>query len=193
MDTGPLREAIRRNVGRPSGGAGLHPPAAVATPTDLGFPAPALPGAGTDTTPQPIPAPLPTAQGRTLCLTNRVPAATRAIIVSPRLGAPFILRRITITGDAAINVATSFRLLIADDNDTTATADPTGSDVFSYEGALIGAEDPGGHAHLTAGPLTLEPWSRYTQQGGYIKFKVHNATGGTLNWAAFIDLDELTQ
>jgi len=202
-----VRERIRQNVGHPNRPAHHFPPRAVAPPVFLragrvvaGRPAPA-PGA---VLPGPLPPPpggvelLPSPPllgvsnpGRSFAITMAVLAGVRLVRVTPRLGFPYLIRRVTIQGDNSILDAVSFRLLISPDNDETATATPTGDDIIDFNTDIIGAEDTGLHAHLTAGPLELEPWLTVTTQGTNLKAKVHNASAATKRYVFAFDLDEL--
>ncbi len=182
-----LRERIRRNVGYPTRALAFHAPAATADPWIV-QPTPRIP-------PTPgVPGPLPglnPVDGRSYVITMVVLAAAREIQVTPRLGFPFQLRKINLAGDLAATDAVSFRILVSDDNDTTPTADPTGSDVYDISGDPIGAEDPGMHAALNAGTVVLEPWTLVLAAGKYLKLKVHNTAAGAKLIAAFFDLDML--
>jgi hypothetical protein len=102
-----------------------------------------------------------------------------------------MIRAMTITGNLSIANANSFRILLANDTDTSAVADPTGTDLIEYAGDVIGAEDPGVHAHLTAGPLVVEPWRKVLVSGQRVKLKIHNVSGGTTVVALYLDLDAL--
>jgi hypothetical protein len=59
-------------------------------------------------------------------------------------------------------------------------------------GDLIGGEDVGVHAHLSAGNLVVEPWRKVLATGQRLKLKVHNVAGGIRVVAVYADLDDLT-
>lgn len=182
-----VRERIRRNVGYPNRPLPFHLPSSKAAPWIM-EPAAAFPPPGEDGGAFPGLKPV---DGRSYCLTMAVAAGTREVLATPRLGFPFQLRKVNLSGDIASTDAASFRILLAEDNDTAAVADPSGSDIYDLAGDLVGAEDPGMHAHLTAGPLIIEPWTLVRETGRFLKLKVHNATAGTRLLVAFFDLDIL--
>lgn len=130
-------------------------------------------------------------QGRIVGIAMSVASPTREIAVSDALPAPCIIRALTITGNLLISDANSFRVLLSSDSDTTAVADPTGQDLIEYAGDVIGAEDAGVHAHLTAGNLVVEPWRKVLAGGQRLKLKVHNVAGGVRVIAVYADLDDL--
>lgn len=191
-----LRERVRRNVGRLAGPVLLPMPPR--TPGrygqmfdggDLVAGSPSGPGELVPGLPPPSPS---TPQGRILGVALSVTNNTREVAVSDPLPAPSIIRQLSISGNLSIADANSFRVLLANDSDTTATADPTGTDLIEFAGDVIGAEDPGVHQHLSAGSLVVEPWRKVLSAGYRIKVKVHNVSGGTRNLAVYIDLDDLT-
>ena len=192
----PIREAIRKNVGRLAGPVTLFPGlpvegryGTVFSNGELIGGSPA--GGAVEGTLPPTAAPT-VATGHTLHLAMSVPNATREIAVTGPLPYPTILRQVAVLGNNAAGEAISFRLLLADDNDTTATAEPTGSDIIEFGGDLVGAEDPGAHAILGVAPLVFEPWKRILGANQRLKLKVHNVAGGARLVFAYFDLDDLT-
>lgn len=195
-----LRELVRKNVGR------LQAPVLLLEPpvTDgrfgtlfragelIGGPTPGVTGAlpGTPGVPAPTPTPgTPVPEGRIIGVALSVANATREVGVSITLPAPSILRALTIHGNHTMAEAASFRVLLAEDTDTTAVANPTGTDLIEFGGDVIGAEDAGVHANLAAGSLSVEPWRRILTAGTHLKLKFHNLSGGIRNIAAYADLD----
>lgn len=192
----PIRERIRRNVGYPPTLRTHSPPLRV--PGRYGHlfrggellpgSAPTLPNLPTPTPPTP-----PTiAPGRTYALAASVITPSRAVLVTPPLPIPSVIRALTLTGNASIADAISYRILIATDPDTTPTANPSGTDLITFGGDVIASEDPGLHAHLTGGPLNVEPWHRLLTSPAFVKLKIHNTSAGTRVLTLYIDLDELT-
>lgn len=178
-----LRERIRRNVGHPHRPVTIHAPAALG---GLATIIPTKPPPGVD-----APPPAFIYRGHSYALTAQTPLGTREIKVTPRIGFKFQLRQVAIMGTWAITDAISVRVLISDDDDTTAVADPTGVDVVQFSGDVVGAADPGLFIGPNVGPLLIEPWTLIEQTGKFIKVKMHNAAGAAANWVAFLDLDEL--
>jgi hypothetical protein len=187
-----LRERIRRNVGYAHVAVRLHPPRTPAAPTRLTFGrqtgAPLTTATALDTTAKVLTAVL----GHGYALTLSVLTGTREIAVTQKLGFPYVIRRATFGGNATIAEAFSARLLVSDDNDTTAVANPTGTDIIQPGGDVIGAEDPGIHGTWNSNPLVSEPWYVVPYPGTFIKLKIHNVAGATRTVSVWIDLDELT-
>jgi hypothetical protein len=184
-----VRELIRKNLGRATPPARLHPPQTGAVGLVIG-PTRDQPGVPTPT-PEPLPA-VPTWAGHSYALTLRTVGSAREVTATPRIGYPYQIRRITLTGNVAITEAVSLRLLVSEDNDTSAVTDPTGSDIILPLGDLVSAEDPGLHVHLTSGPMTLEPWTLVTLPSSFLKLKWHNTLAATERLlTALIDIDEL--
>ncbi len=188
------RERLRKNVGHRSPRNPFHGPNAVnpqfiflpplpTVPAGAPGAAPTLPGLTPDTI-------LPY-NGHSFALTASVVTGVRVVLVTPRIAYPFILRKCSVNGNHVLTEAVSFRILLAQDNDTTAVADPTGSDVVEFTGDVIGAEDPGLHANLGTSSLELEPWTTIYSANNFLKFKIHNLAGVTRLFALFIDVDEL--
>jgi hypothetical protein len=141
----------------------------------------------------PAPPTLPSVpEGRILGVAILTTTGNREVAVTDPLPAPCIIRALNIVGNLSIANANSFRILLSNDSDTTAVADPTGTDLIEYAGDVIGAEDPGVHAHLSVGTLTVEPWRKVLTSGQRIKVKIHNVSGGTTAIAVYADLDALT-
>jgi hypothetical protein len=195
MVTTETRERIRRNIGRLAAPI-LHTPGrddAARYPTVFrgGDLLVTPPGATTPGGVTPVPAFATVPGGRTLGLMLAVAAGTRQVAVTSPLPVPSVLRALTLCGSGALTEAISYRILLSQDADTTATATPSGSDLIEFSGDLVGAEDPGLHAALSLDNLSVEPWTKLLTTGTRVKIKVHNATGGTRNVALFIDLDDL--
>lgn len=191
----PTRERIRRNVGRLTRGPELWPGLPVPGRFGLVFQGGELLGGAPDNVlagaiPAPAVAP-ELASGRTIHLNMVVTTGTREIAVSGSLPVPSVIRQITVFGSNAVNDAISFRVLVSDDADTTATAEPTGSDLIEYGGDLVGAEDPGAHAILGVAPLVFEPWRRILTAGLRLKLKVHNVAGANRTVGLYADIDDL--
>lgn len=187
--TPETRERIRRNVGYPHVPRRLHPPTTPIT-RELFFPTRVEPIPGAPPAPPPEPSVF-AFPGHSYALTGQLPAGTREIFVTPKIGFPFQLRQITITGGWAATDAVSLRVLVSDDNDTTAVVDPTGQDVVISRGDAVGAEDPGMRLAPINGPILLEPWTIVRPGSRYLKVKAHNAALGAINIGVFFDLDEL--
>jgi hypothetical protein len=190
-----IRERVRRNVGRLAG-----PVRHLVGPVTAGrygqlFDGHDLVGGIPDPASGvilPAPVALPTVpEGRILGVSILTTTGNREVALTDPLPAPCMIRAMTITGNLSIANANSFRILLANDTDTSAVADPTGTDLIEYAGDVIGAEDPGVHAHLTAGPLVVEPWRKVLVSGQRVKLKIHNVSGGTTVVALYLDLDAL--
>jgi len=191
--TPETRERIRRNVGYPHRPVSVHPPGAVGE-GDL-FARGQLITAAAPTLEAPAGAPpavIPVTPGRSYVLGMVVGANSRRVLVSPSIGFPYQLRRLVIVGDVAVGESFSMRLLISDDDDTAAVANPTGEDVIRVSGDLISTEDPGFRGSLTTGPLQIEPWHRVTRTPTRLKFKVHNNQAAARRVTLFADFDDLT-
>jgi len=201
-----LREALRRNVGHWPTTDPHHPPAAVAPPTVFkpsrvyrppGAPAPpgapGAPGAGENgVTLGAAEASLGIDNpGRPICIAMSALTGVRTVLVSDRLSFPYLIRKLTFSGNNVAASAFSWRVLVSQDNDTTALQNPSGSDIIVFNSQVLGAEDVGIHGILSFGPLTFEPWTRVIDQGTFLKLKVHNVSGGTLVITLWADLDQL--
>ena len=191
-----LRERVRKNVGR-LGPAVVHQAGPITAGRygllfdggDLtGGSAPGTPGAEA---PGPVELPsLP--QGRIYGVNLVILTGTRKVGVSPPLPAPCVIRAITLNGSIAVHELFSFRVLLTTDTDTTAAANPTGTDLIEFSGDAVGAEDPGCHAMLALGPLVVEPWRQILTSGQRIKLKAHNLEATSRHLALYLDIDSLT-
>lgn len=192
----PVRERIRKNIGRLADGPHYFPGLPVdgryGTVFQAGELVGGMPPPGSTGAPTSTPAAPELATGRTLHLAMSVITGNREVAVTGPLPYPTVLRQVTILGNNAANEAISWRLLVSDDNDTSAVAEPTGSDVVEFGGDLLGAEDPGAHAALGVAPVVFEPWKRILNANQRLKLKVHNESGGTRVLFAYFDLDDLT-
>lgn len=190
-----LRERVRRNVGRLAAGFTYWPGLPIPGRYGTIFRGGELlggepPQGGSVGAPLP-PGVTPLPSGRTISLYLQTITGTREVAVTNPLPAPVVLRQVTIHGNIAANEAASWRLLLSDDADTTATANPTGTDIVQYGGDLVGAEDPGVHTTIAIAPLVFEPWTRILNAGKRLKLKHHNVTGATRVVGAIFDLDDI--
>ena len=110
---------------------------------------------------------------------------------SPLLSFQYVIRRVTFTGNASLADPFSWRLLISPDNDETATATPTGTDIVRFNTVLVAAEDVGMHSNLSVDAVEIEPWARVTTTPTFLKLKAHNAAAADRFLSAFVDLDEI--
>lgn len=197
-DDAPLRERVRKNVGRLRPGIALWPglnvPGRFGTifdGTDLVSGAVTIPGP--DGTPVIIPAPPPDSlpDGRIIGAYITLASGNRSVKVTTTLPAPCVIRALTLHGSLGVDQAVSFRVLLSQDDDTTATATPTGTDLIEFSGDVVGAEDVGVHANLAVGDLTVEPWRKVLVSGQRLKLKLHNVAGGVRSILLCADLDML--
>jgi hypothetical protein len=198
IDDQAVRELVRKNVGRLARPTfpwpGLLVPGRFGTifdGTELVSASASSPELGGTLTITPAPPPDSLLEGRIIGAFMSIANGTRKIVVTTTLPAPCVIRALSLHGSFGVDTAGSIRVLLAQDDDTTLTTAPSGTDLIEFTGDVVGAEDPGVHANLAVADLKVEPWRKVLTAGTRVKLKAHNLTGAVRNVAVYVDLDLL--
>lgn len=113
-------------------------------------------------------------------------SASPLVLVSNRLGFPFILDSITLVSQANVIIDIWAQFFIADDNDATATFTPSGSPVIYWQGPHVPGEPDWPHL-ISSNPVTIEPHRLEPQAGKFLKCALAT-TGFTLDHTAAVEL-----
>lgn len=115
---------------------------------------------------------------------DAVPATTR-VIVSRRLGYPYLIDQLLLQFSTAGAGAGRFKLLVSDDNDTTDNETPSGDHVYRAR-SNVAADRPGYFNMPPGQAVLLEPRYVVTRPGTYLKGCWASAAGATVAAAHII-------